>query len=86
MRVPRLIDFTYQLLSRASHPDVAKVELLTDVPGNQMSPCGVVVTMRDGKVVRLKIVRTSGPSGDRQSEPEHIPHPDYVIPEVLSLQ
>lgn len=85
MRVPRLIDFTRQLLAQANHPDIAKIEPLTD-PGTHLNPCGVVVTMRDGKVVRLKVVRASGPAGDDQSKPEVIPYPDYRIPEDLSWQ
>ncbi|MFI6761951.1 hypothetical protein ACIBF5_22695 [Micromonospora sp. NPDC050417] len=82
MRTPRFIDFTRQLLERANHPDIAKIEPLND-SDTHLSPCGVVITMTDGTVVRLKGVRTSGPGGDDPNTEEIIPYPDYQIPENL---
>ncbi|WP_329109539.1 hypothetical protein OG792_12265 [Micromonospora sp. NBC_01699] len=83
MRAPRFIDFTRQLLERANHPDIAKIDTFND-PGTAMKPCGIVITMTDGSVIRLKAVRTSGPGGDNWDAEEIIPYPEYQIPEDLS--
>lgn len=80
MRAPRLIEFAGDLLEAGQHPDIASVEPWSD-PGTVMSPCGLKVTMRDGRVAYIKVTRSSASSGDDFSKAEHIPYPDYQIPE-----
>ncbi|GAB2942362.1 hypothetical protein GCM10027280_33650 [Micromonospora polyrhachis] len=81
MRVACLIvECTKELLAAGQHPDIASVDTHSD-PGTQMNPYGLKVTMRDGSAVYLKFTRTSSPSGDDVRTGEHIPYPDYLVPE-----
>lgn len=82
MRAPRLIEFMQQLLEAGQHPDIERVETFDD-PGTTMKPCGIKVTYRGGRVAYLKITRSSPPTGDDFSTGEHIPYPDYSIPQEV---
>jgi hypothetical protein len=82
MRASRFIEYVSDLLTKIEHPDIVSVEGYSE-PGVWLNPCGVKVTMRDGRVVWLRVTRTSPAAGDNFGEPESIPFPDYRIPEAV---
>lgn len=82
MRVPRFLDFVQQALNLADHPGIARVDTFDD-PDTHMKPSGLAITTTDGRVYRLKAVRTCGPGGEDFRSPEAIPYPDYQFPEDI---
>jgi len=85
VRIPRFLDFVQQALNLAEHPEIVKVETFDD-PGTHLKPSGIAITTTDGKVYRLKAVRTSPPGGEPPDTPDDVPYPDYRFPESIRWQ
>lgn len=85
VRIPRFLDFLQEALSLAQHPEIARVDTFDD-PDTALKPCGIAITTIDGRVYRLKAIRTSGPGGEKADTPEIIPYPDYEFPEGMKWE